>query len=59
MAEYLESWLWGKQSLRASTHAAYESHVRRYLIPMLGTIALEELRPVHIERMYRHLAGER
>lgn len=57
VAEYLENWLWGKQSLRPSTHAAYESHVRRYLVPMLGTIALQDLRPLHIERMYRHLAA--
>lgn len=56
VGEYLENWLWGKQSLRPSTHAAYESHVRRYLAPMLGGIALADLRPLHIERMHRHLA---
>lgn len=56
VGEYLENWLWGKQSLRASTHAAYESHVRRYLIPTLGTIVLDQLRPLDIERMYRHLS---
>ena len=55
VGEYLENWLWGKQSLRPSTHAAYESHVRRYLVPMLGTIPLAELGPVHLERMYRRL----
>ena len=50
---YLEEWLWGKQSLRPSTHASYETHVRRYLVPYLGKLRLDGLRPVHIERMYR------
>lgn len=58
VGEYLDEWLWGKQSLRPSTHAAYEAHVRRYLAPMLGGLPLDQLRPVHIERMYRELAAE-
>lgn len=56
VAEYLETWLWGKQGLRATTHAAYESHVRRYLVPALGHLPLAELRPEHIEQMLRELA---
>ena len=58
VGEYLEEWLWGKQSLRPSTHAAYETHIRRYLAPRLGGLPLEQLRPVHIERMYRDLASD-
>ena len=53
---FLEDWLWGKQSLRPSTHLSYETHVRLYLTPYLGTLRLDALRPVHVERMYRQIA---
>lgn len=56
VGEYLEGWLWGKQSLRPSTHASYETHVRRYLIPHLGSMPLVALSPQHVERMYRSIA---
>lgn len=58
LRDYLEEWLWGKQSLRPSTHASYETHIRRYLIPYLGTIELESLRPVHVEQTYRALSAQ-
>lgn len=53
---YLDEWLWGKQALRPSTHASYETHVRRYLSPALGQLPLGALRHLHVERMYRNLA---
>lgn len=56
VGEYLEEWLWSKQSLRPSTHASYETHVRRYLVAYLGPVDLGSLRPLHVERMYRELA---
>lgn len=56
VAEYLEQWLWGKQSLRASTFQSYESHVRRYLVPHLGRLKLTSLRPEHVDRMYRNIS---
>src|SRR3954453_11552622 len=55
--EYLEEWLWGKQSLRPSTHLAYETHIRRHLAPRLGNVELHSLRPGHIEEVYRELAA--
>lgn len=55
VARYLEEWLAGKLSLRPSTRMAYENHVRRYLIPHLGEVELADLRPAHIEIMYRDL----
>ena len=58
MGDYLEEWLWSKQSLRPSTHASYETHVRRYLIPHLGNVSIDALLPLHIERMYRELATQ-
>jgi len=56
VAEYLEEWLWMKQALRPSTHRSYETHVRKYLIPLLGSLPLRALRPVHIDRAYREIA---
>jgi integrase len=56
VGEYLEEWLWGKQSLRPSTHMSYETHVRRYLTPHLGSLPIASLRAVHIEGMYRQLS---
>lgn len=56
VGEFLDDWLWGKQALRPSTHASYESHIRLYLVPYLGNLDLEALRPLHIERMFREIA---
>lgn len=53
--EYLEQWLAGKRSLRPSSWSSYEHHVSAYLIPHLGRIPLGELRPGHIEEMYRSI----
>jgi hypothetical protein len=56
VAEFLEGWLGARQSLRPSTHGSHEAHIRRYLVPYLGNLPLEGLRPAHIERMYLLLA---
>src|SRR4051794_35175198 len=56
--DYLEDWLWGKQSLRPSTHASYEMHVRCHLVPYLGKVRLDGLLPSHVQRMYRLLADQ-
>lgn len=55
LSEYLPKWLEGKQSLRPSTRASYESHIRLHLVPHLGHIALLELSAEDIERMYREI----
>jgi integrase len=55
---YLTTWLAGKKSLRPSTRLSYEGHVRLYLIPHLGDVALVELRSHHIEVMYQHMADD-
>ncbi len=58
VGEYLVEWLAGKRSLRPSTLLAYSTHVRLYLIPHLGDIALADLCPLHIQVMYRAIATE-
>jgi hypothetical protein len=57
VGDFLEEWLWGKQSLRPSTHRAYETHIRRYLAPALGSLKLTELQPWHIEQVYAQLGS--
>lgn len=53
LAQFLEDWLWSKQGLRPSTHAAYEIHVRRFLTPGLGHIPLDRLTHRDISAFYR------
>jgi integrase len=55
VGDFLPAWLEGKQSLRPSTRASYESHIQLYLVPHLGDIVLIELGSEHIERMYREI----
>lgn len=55
LGTYLPAWLDGKQALRPSTRASYESHIRLYLVPHLGHLALARLRAEDIERMYREI----
>jgi integrase len=58
VGEYLTRWVDHKQSLRPSTRLSYRTHIRLYLVPHLGDIALAELRPHHLEEMYRALASD-
>ena len=55
VADYLEQWLEGKRSIRATTRRSYESHIRIYLTPMLGSHRLADLRPNHVDSMYSRL----
>jgi integrase len=57
VADYLVSWLEGRQSLRPSTRLAYEVHLRRYLIPHLGNGPLASLTVDAVEEMYREIAA--
>lgn len=52
---YLTTWLQGKQALRPSTRASYDSHIRLYLVPHLGHIVLADLGAEDIEAMYRRI----
>jgi hypothetical protein len=50
--QWLESWLTGKRSLRSGTARGYEAHLRLWLIPQLGHIPTEKLRPADITTAY-------
>ena len=51
LGEWLETWLWEYKAprVRPATFAGYEMIVRRHLTPALGHIALQDLRPEHIQ----------
>ena len=52
VAEYLTGWLAGRKGLAAKTVAGYGEHIRGYLIPHLGAVAVQQLRAHHIEAMF-------
>jgi integrase len=54
---FLLAWLPTRRSLRPSTRLAYQVHLRRYLLPHLGTIPLTRLSAADIERMHQTLFG--
>ena len=56
VGEYLEEWLSGKRSLRETTRRSYRSHIDRYLRPNIGHLKLVDLRPHHVEAMYRSIS---
>ncbi|MFB6392274.1 tyrosine-type recombinase/integrase [Polymorphospora lycopeni] len=52
MATYLHSWLAGRKGIKQGTVRTYEAHIRLYLIPYLGHLRIDRLRPGHIDAMY-------
>jgi hypothetical protein len=58
MAEWLDSWLAGKQrAKRASTYRGYESHVRVHIVPVIGSIPLERVNTGHVEAVLAAVPG--
>ncbi|WP_431728472.1 tyrosine-type recombinase/integrase [Verrucosispora sp. TAA-831] len=51
VAQHLTTWLTGLQ-IDENTTRGYESHVHKHLIPHLGDIPLDKLRPRHIKDMF-------
>jgi integrase len=54
VGEWLVEWLndYKKSKLQPSTWASYEIQVRCHIVPEIGQIKLQELRPDHIQRVY-------
>ena len=48
VAEWLTGWLTGRRAIKRNTARSYEAHIRLHLIPHLGPIRLDRLRPGHI-----------
>jgi integrase len=55
VGRYLTDWLTAKRSLRPTTRRNYTGHLERYLIPGLGGVRLQELRPDHIDVLYEEM----
>src|SRR6185437_2774352 len=52
IAQYLTDWLAGRRTIKRGTLRSYEGHMRLYLIPHLGHLRIDRLRPGHIDAMY-------
>jgi integrase len=52
VADWLGSWLAGKQQLRPGSSAGYASHIRLYLTPVIGHIRLDQLQVSHVMEIF-------
>ena len=59
VGSYLLRWIrdYAATNVAASTFVRYESIVRKHLLPELGMVPLEDLRPAHIQAAYAHFLG--
>ena len=56
VGDYLETWIGNHaQRIKATTLDGYLDLINAYLIPGLGSIKLQELRPTHIQTFYNDL----
>jgi len=56
VAAFLADWLERRKSkLRPPTYMAYECHVRRHIVPAIGSVRLDALRPEDIDRLHARL----
>lgn len=57
VGEWLETWLAGKKT-RATTNAAYRSHITYHLVPKIGHLRLDRLSVGHLADMFARIADE-
>jgi integrase len=54
--DYLESWLSQVRGrVRGRTYSGYAGLLRRYAIPLLGEVPLNDLHPLHLQHLYGQL----
>jgi integrase len=60
VARYLDAWLEGRAAagLRPSTVAGYRQRVERYVVPRIGTLPLQGLSALDLDRLYATLASD-
>ncbi|MGN6700752.1 MAG: tyrosine-type recombinase/integrase [Thermomicrobiales bacterium] len=58
VAAYLEHWLetFARRRLRQASYEKYRYSIRRYLVPLLGTVLLTRLTPAHVSQLHSALA---
>jgi integrase len=53
LSDYLADWLeTSRPNLRPSTHASYTDLARVHVAPVLGSLRLQSVRPLHLARLY-------
>jgi integrase len=52
LQEWLTGWLPQKKRLSRNARRSYESHIRLYLIPYMGTLLINEIRVAHVSDMF-------
>lgn len=54
LKEFFERWLedYAKTSLRETSYEIYHSYIHQHIIPELGSIPLQKLQPMHLQRFY-------
>jgi hypothetical protein len=52
VANYLRGWIESRKGLKPSTKRSYRIHIENHLIPLLGTVRLDELGVGHIDAAY-------
>lgn len=57
VADYAERWLVRIHERKLRTARDYETRCRRHVLPVLGKMALADLRPRHVEGFVEHLKG--
>lgn len=55
LGEYLRDWLesYVQANLSPTTYDSYSINVEKHIIPLLGKIPLQELKPMHLQKFYR------
>jgi len=51
LGDYLERWVDSARNIRPATRAGYLTVVTHHLVPTIGSVRLNDLRPVHVEEM--------
>jgi integrase-like protein len=59
VADYLRGWIDRRKGLKASTKRSYRMHIETHLVPVLGTIRLDELGTGHIDAANEQLRQPR
>jgi integrase len=55
VGEYLNEWIAGHVEVKPKTRLEYGKIIRLYLIPRIGAIRLQGLRPTEVSRLYKDL----
>lgn len=59
MADYLDRWLaTSAKNLRPKSRERYEELIRLHIVPIIGNVKLEKLRPLHLERVYEEVLSK-